>query len=94
MQVARGGCGFAGLGSFAKEEAALINHSTQSPAGVWVASPGHTMGQCKVECSLCGLQQVWPGNELGAAVGLGGLFVGDAVLPVLESSRGGGSTRQ
>ena len=25
VQVARGGCGFAGLGSFAKEEAALIN---------------------------------------------------------------------
>jgi len=39
----------------------LRNHCAQSPAhaSVCVASPGHTMGQCKVKCSLCSEQQVW-----------------------------------
>ena len=45
-------------GDFVEEEAALANHSAQSPASVWVASPGHTMGYCKVKCSLCSAQKV------------------------------------
>ncbi len=54
-----GGCGFAGLWRVPEEEAALSYHSAQSPASAWVASPGHTMGHCKVKFSLCSVQQVW-----------------------------------
>ena len=65
-----------------EEEAALGNHSVQSPASVWVASPGHAMGHWKVKCSLCSVQQVW-WPALGAAAGvLCRWFVGGAVLPV------------
>ena len=59
VQVVSGGCGFADLGRFPKEEAALGNHCAQSPASVGVASPGHALGHCKVKCSLCSVQQVW-----------------------------------
>ena len=45
-------------GDFVEEEAALGNHSARSPASVWVASPGHVMGHCKIKCSLCSVQQV------------------------------------
>ena len=55
QQLVSVGCGFAGLGRLPKEEAALSNHSAQSPASVWVASPGRAMGHCKVAvCSRCG----------------------------------------
>ena len=47
-----GVAGFAGMWSCPEEEAALGNHSAQSPASVWVASPGHAMGHCKVKYSL------------------------------------------
>ena len=40
-------------GDFVEEEAALGNNSAQSLANVWVFSPGHVMGHCKVKCSLC-----------------------------------------
>ena len=40
-------------------EAVLGNHCVQSPASVWVASPGHSLGHCKVKCTLCSGQQVW-----------------------------------
>ena len=40
-------------------EAVLGNHCAQSPASVWVASPGHALGHCKVKCTLCSGQQVW-----------------------------------
>ena len=40
-------------------QAVLGNHCAQSPASVWVASPGHAMGHCKVKCTLCSGQQVW-----------------------------------
>ena len=40
-------------GDFVEEEAALGNHSSQSSASVWVASPEHATGHCKVKCSLC-----------------------------------------
>ncbi len=53
-----GACGFVGLWRFPEEEAALGYLSAQSPATVWVASPGHAMGHCKVKCSLCSVQQV------------------------------------
>jgi len=59
-QVICRGCGFASLWRFpSEEEAALGNHGAQSPASMWVASPGHTIGHCKVKCSLCSVQQVW-----------------------------------
>ena len=75
-------------GDFVEEEAALGNHSAQSPASSWVASPGHAMGRCKVKCSLYDLYQVWwslcwglgAGDvvepALGAATGLGRWFCG------------------
>ena len=40
-------------------EPVLGNHCAQSPASVWVASPGHALGHCKVKCTLCSGQQVW-----------------------------------
>ena len=43
-------------GDFIEEEAALGNHSAQSPVSVWVASPGHAMGHYKVKCSLCSVK--------------------------------------
>ena len=39
-------------------QAVLGNHCAQSPASVWVASPGHTLGHCKVKWTLCSGQQV------------------------------------
>ena len=54
--------GFAVLpvsGDFVEEEAALGNPSVRSPVSVWVASPGHVMGHCKVKCGLCCVQQEW-----------------------------------
>ena len=36
-----------------------IYYCTQSPASVWVASPGHAVGHCKVKCTLSSVQQVW-----------------------------------
>ena len=56
-QVVCGGSGFGGEWRFPEEEAALGNHNAQSPASVWVASPGHAMGHCKVRCSHCCVQQ-------------------------------------
>ena len=47
-------------GNFQEEESLLGNHSAQSPASVWVGSPGHAMGHCKrsnaasAVCSRCG----------------------------------------
>ena len=52
-------CGFGGLWRFSAEEAPLGTHSAQRPSSVWMASFGHVMGQCKVKCSLCSVQQVW-----------------------------------
>ena len=44
-----GGCGFAShLWRFPEEEAALSNHSAQSPTSLWVAGSGHAMGHYKV----------------------------------------------
>ena len=40
-------------------EAVLGNQWAQSPASVWLASPGHALGHCKVKCTLCSGQQVW-----------------------------------
>ena len=60
--VAGPGRWFAGVavlllsGDFVEEEAALGNHSAQSPASVWVASPGHAMGHYKVKHSLCNVK--------------------------------------
>ena len=55
-----GGCGFTALWSFSDEvEALLINQSAQSAASVCVVSPAYDMGNCKVNCSLCSVQQVW-----------------------------------
>ena len=44
--------------NFVEEEAALGNHSAQSPASVWVASPRHAVVRCKVKCTLCSVQQL------------------------------------
>ena len=91
-----GGCGFAGLKRIPEEEAALGNHSAQSPVSVLVASPGHAvMGHCKVKCSRCIVQQEWWGLHWGlrqgcCAGGLWGLpFAGE-----WRFRRGGGSTGQ
>ena len=77
------------------EEAALGNQSAQSPASVRVASPGHSMGHCKVKCSLCNVQQMWWSvhwvlRQQGWASGLWGLQFPRFV----ELYRGGGSNRQ
>ena len=45
-------------GKFPEEESLLGYHSAQSPTCVWVASPGHDVGQFKVKCSLCSAQEV------------------------------------
>ena len=58
-QVVCGSYGFAGLGKFPEEESLLGIHSAQSPASVWVASPGHAISHWKVKCSLCCQQQGW-----------------------------------
>ena len=80
VRVVCGGFGFAEeCGSFTDVEAPLGNHCAKSPANVWVASPGHTMGHCKVKCSLCSVQQVWWslhwGLRPGWAVGLLGVLL-------------------
>ena len=49
---------FACLGRVPEEEAALSNHSAQSPAYKQVASARYAMGHCKVKCSLGSVQQV------------------------------------
>ncbi len=59
-------------------QAVLGNHCAQSPASVYVASPGHALGHWKVKCSLCSAQQVWWSlqwvlRQAGAG-GLGGLL--------------------
>ena len=65
VQVICEGCGFAGLWRVPGEEAALGNHIVHSPASLRVASPGHSMGNCKVKGSLRSLQQVWWGLHWG-----------------------------
>ena len=40
-------------------QAVLGNHCAQSPASVWVAGPGHALGNRKIKCTLCSGQQVW-----------------------------------
>ena len=71
-QVVCGGCGFAGLWRLPEEEAALRNHSAQSPASVQVAIPGHAMGHCKVKHSLCSVQQMCLGLQGGLRQGWAG----------------------
>ena len=51
--------GFVTFWSRSVMQALLGNHCAQSPANVWVASPGHALGHCKVKCTLCSGQQVW-----------------------------------
>ena len=81
-----GGCGFAILWRLSEEKAAgLANHSAQSPASVWVASPGqHAVVHCKAKCRLCCVQQMWWGLHWGLRQGccLCRWLVGVAVLPV------------
>ena len=40
-------------------EAVLGNLCAQSPASVWIASPGHALDHWKVKRTLCSGQQVW-----------------------------------
>ena len=90
-----GGCVFfAGESRFPKEEAALGNHSAQSPASARVASPGHAMGHCKVNCSLRCVPQGWCGLHWGLRQGRAGGLWGLQFCRFVELSRGGGSTRQ
>ena len=96
VQVVPGRCSFAGLCKFPEKEAALGNHSTSSSdATVWVARPGHAVGHCKVKCSICCVHQVWWGLHWGLRQGCcaGGLW-GLRFCRFVESSRGGGTTRQ
>ena len=53
-----GGDIFADCWHFPDVEALLGNHSAQSLASLRVTSSEHTMGQCKVKCSLCSVKQV------------------------------------
>ena len=95
VQVVRWGCGFAGLWKFPEEESLLVKHSAQSPASVWVASPGHATEHCKVKCSLSSVQQVWWGLHWGRRQGCcAGDSLGVRFCRFVESSRGGGSTHQ
>ena len=55
-----------------EEEAALNNHSAQSPASVCVSSPGHAMGHLKVKCSFCNVQLVWWSLKWGLQQGWSG----------------------
>ena len=57
--VCEASSGFVTFWSPSVMEAVLGNHCAQSPASVWVASPGHALGHCKVKCILCSVQQVW-----------------------------------
>ena len=43
----------------------LGNHCGQSPTSVWMSSPGHALGHCKVKCTLCSGQQVWWSQHWG-----------------------------
>ena len=66
-------------GVFPFVEALPSNHSAQSTVSMRVGSPVHTMGHCKVRCSLCSVQVlclVEP--SLGTDAGLGRWFVGVA----------------
>ena len=51
--------GFVTFWSPSKMQAVLGNHCAQSPASVWVASPGHALAHCKIKWTLCSGQQVW-----------------------------------
>ena len=64
-------------------QAVLGNHCAQSPVSVWVASPGHALGHCKVKCTLISGQQVWWSLHWGLRQGWAGgwRLVGVAVLP-------------
>ena len=73
---------------------ALRNHSAQSPASVSVASPGHVLGHCKVKCRLCSVQQVWRGLHWGLRQGWTGGLWGLRFCRIVETFRGGGTTRQ
>jgi len=63
------GVQFCGLWRFPKEEAALGNHSAQSPASVRVTSPGHAMGHCKIKCSTSIVWQLWGALHWGLRPG-------------------------
>ena len=53
------------LWKFPKEEAALGNHSAQSPATVRVAIVEHAMGHCRIKRSICCVQKEWWGLHWG-----------------------------
>ena len=93
--VVCGGCGFAGLWRFPEEEAALGNHSPQSPASVWVANSGYPMGHYKARGSLCTVHQVCWNLYWGLLEGWAGGLWGLRFCRFMEISRGSGSsTRQ
>ena len=77
-------------------EAVLGNNCAQSPASVWVASPGHTLDHCKVKCTLCSGQQVWrsPHGGLCASVVSEGGLVGLRFCHILKSFSDGAYARQ
>ena len=78
VQVVCGGCGFVSLWRVPKEEAALGNHSAQSPTSAALDIPRGTAREnaASAVCSRGG------GACTRAAAGLGRWFVGVAVLPV------------
>ena len=93
-QVMRGGCGFATSWSFSVEDTLLGNHSAQSPASVYISSPGCAMVHCKVECCPCSLQQVrWSLNRVLRQCWAGGLW-GLRFYRFLEVSSIGGLAQQ
>ena len=73
---------FTSLVRFPEEEAALNNHSAQSPARLREASPGHFIGHCKNDGVILLCVGIMVEPALGALAGLGRWFVGVAVLPV------------
>ena len=75
-------------------EAVLSNHCAQSPASVCVASPGYTMGHCKVKCSLCSAQQLWCSLDLALRQGWAGCLWGLRFCQILESISDGGCAQQ
>ena len=94
--VCEASSGFVTFWSPSVMEAVLGNHCAQSPASVWVASPGHALvSNCKVKCSLCSGQQVWWSLHRGLpqcwSGGLRGFF---RFCHILESFSDAGCARQ
>ena len=84
-------CSLGDFWSLAAAAAPLSNRSAQGNASACVTSLGHTMGHCKVKCSLCSVQQAkLAGCWRGLGAWAGGLQFGQ----FLEFDTGNGAARE